>query len=85
MRTIRSWIRRRWSNLIGLGMAIGSGLWTAIPLWAQQETPSVTEKAAASSPATWAIPYIVVIAVLGLGVFCVVLPAKRLERPKKEL
>ncbi|MDO4559114.1 MAG: hypothetical protein Q4C47_09120 [Planctomycetia bacterium] len=84
MRTGRSGIRRRLSGWWAMAMSVGLALMNDVSLLAQEATMSPTEKAAASSPATWAIPYIIVIVVLAPGVCCVVMSSKRLERPKKE-
>ena len=77
--------RHRFSGLTTLLTAIFACLTLCPQLFAQAAEGRSSAEIANISPATWAIPYIIVITVLGLGVFLVVLSSKRQDRPKKDI
>ncbi|MDD3468976.1 MAG: hypothetical protein PHE53_03225 [Thermoguttaceae bacterium] len=71
---------------VSVGLAISHLLLNSSALLAQQmvEEGKSASELAGVSPALWAIPYIIVVIVLGSGIFCVVMSSKRIDRPKKD-
>ncbi len=70
---------------VSIGLAMSYLLLNGSALLAQQvEEGKSAAELAGVSPALWAIPYIIVVIVLGSGLFCVVMSSKRMERPKKD-
>lgn len=70
---------------VSIGLAMSCLLLNSSTLLAQQvEEGKSAAELAGVSPALWAIPYIIVVIVLGSGLFCVVMSSKRVERPKKD-